>query len=268
MSDTEKSKNEASYAPSVGAVIRFWIGFLRWLPTLLSLTFVLIIFFLVLSVFTTIMQTGDSFNNALGNTFNNVGTFFSSLGGLPEMDLDTVKIPEVEPFNELSRLTTMRFNYANIVTISTEMPGLLQSLYGSSLALLAVGHIEAGVDLSQMTQENIAYNPETKTMTLTIPAATLQTCFLNTQETKVVQQVSGAFATNQPRLNDESRLFALRQFRDKALETNILSDAQAKAESVVKNFTETLINAQDEGVTVVVVSQAFAQDPVLPAECR
>ncbi len=231
---------------------------------------------LVIVVAIVVLAIAVNFSNSLSN---GIGTFFSSMGEMlaganttSEIDISQIRIPEVEPFNELSQLTTMRYNYANIVTISTEMPSVLQALYGNSLALVAVGHIEAGVDMGQLTREDMVYDGETRTLTLNIPAPILTACYLDVQKTYVAEQRTGIFAPNQPRLSDESRRYALLRFRDIATEEGIITDAQAKAESVVQNFASTLINVQvgegDPAVNVVVTTKAPLENAPLVETCR
>lgn len=255
-----------------GTLIAF-LFVLKWLGRMLfallpGIVAVAIVAFVVATMF----NASNMLGNAAGVLFSSWGAALLGSNTITPIDTSKITLPSVEPFNELSQLTTMRYNYANIVTISTEMPPALQALYGSSLALVAVGHIEAGVDMGQMTQEDIAYDGETRTLTLNIPAPTLTTCYLDTQRTYVADQRTGVFASNQPRLNDESRRYALRRFRDMAQEEGILADAQAKAEAVVKGFAETLVNAPLPAdavpVTVVVTTKPAPKNAPLVETCR
>src|SRR5690606_38453771 len=59
---------------------------------------------------------------------------------------NNIYVPDVERVQALSALTTTRYNYANIVTGQTQVPGLLDRLYGESLVMVAVVHIDAGID--------------------------------------------------------------------------------------------------------------------------
>jgi hypothetical protein len=268
-----------------GTLIAF-LFVLKWLGRML---FALLPGIVAVAIVAFVVATMFNASNMLGNvagvlfgiwgaallgskSFSSWGAALLGSNTITPIDTSKITLPSVEPFNELSQLTTMRYNYANIVTISTEMPPALQALYGSSLALVAVGHIEAGVDMGQMTQEDIAYDGETRTLTLNIPAPTLTTCYLDTQRTYVADQRTGVFASNQPRLNDESRRYALRRFRDMAQEEGILADAQAKAEAVVKGFAETLVNAPLPAdavpVTVVVTTKPAPENAPLVETCR
>jgi len=155
-----------------------------------------------------------------------------------------IYVPTVERVQALSQLTTTRYNYANIITGQTDMPAILSRLYGESLVMVAVVHIDAGIDVSQITEEDIVYDETTQTVTITLPAPTLQDCFLDEGESYVAQRQTGVFALPSPTLDTTTRRFALAQFRDKAIEDGILNDAAAEAVAVVSEFLGTVSEAQ------------------------
>lgn len=179
-----------------------------------------------------------------------------------ETDISGVFIPVVERINRLQELTTVRFNYANIVTSEREMPGLLNALYGDRQVMVAVGHIEAGVDLSSLTQDDITV--EDGVMTIQLPPPVIQECFLNENESYVVSRDTGIFAAAAPEFDSESRRFALQQFRVKAMEDDILAEAQSETALVVQEFIQLFIG--DEVMVQVEVAAPIADAP-LPDSC-
>jgi hypothetical protein len=173
-----------------------------------------------------------------------------------------IYVPTVERVQALSQLTTTRYNYANIITGQTDMPAILSRLYGESLVMVAVVHIDAGIDVSQITEQDIVYDEAAQTVTITLPAPTLQDCFLDEGESYVAQRQTGVFALPSPTLDTTTRRYALAQFRDKAIEDGILNDAAAEAVAVVSEFLGTVSEAQ----IIVNIEPATANAP-LPETC-
>ncbi len=205
-----------------------------------------------------LIATGATLNNFLGNFV----TLFRNSGIDPVTK--EVYIPEVEPIQQLSELSTVKYGYAEMVVSETNMPDLLSRLYGNSLVLVAVGNIRAGVDLSELTAEDIIYDEAANVLTLRLPAPRLQECFLNDNETYVAERRSGLIAPDAEQLDTESRRFAVRGFRDRAIEEGILQEAAQQAETVVQGFVESLT----DDVEVRVTTAPVAPDAPLPDSCQ
>lgn len=215
-----------------------------------------------------------SLMSSAGNVLSSVGGFFNdvarSLGGAPPTRI--IVLPQIEALQQLSDLTTVRFNYARVVTSSQEMPRLLSALYGNHLVMIAVGHIEAGIDMRQITADSIQLDESEGIIRLTLPPPRLLRCYLNEQQTEIVERSSGLFAASQPALDNESRRYALRQFRDLALqgignggeiERGILEEAQAEAERVVSDFL-LAFNTSAGTPRVIISSRQRAPPPPTP----
>ena len=139
----------------------------------------------------------------------------------------------LERIQRLSELTTTRFNYSQHVTTERDMPALLRPLYGERLTMNAVGHINAGIDMSQLRQENIDMTDGV--LTVRLPPPQLLDCILNAQETRVVGSSTGLF-TADSNIQEYTRRLALRHIRDVALEQDILGQANDYAESAVSDL--------------------------------
>ncbi|MFQ3660464.1 MAG: DUF4230 domain-containing protein, partial [Anaerolineae bacterium] len=206
---------------------------------------------------------------AAGSTLNNfiagVGDLFRGGGRAP--DLRGFTVPDVEPFTMLSALTTLSYNYSGTVGVSTDMPGALQALYGTSQVLVAVGSVEAGVDLSRLTADSLAYDEATRTLTITLPGATITNCYLNEQQTFVAQRTSGPMAPDNAQLETQARRIAIAQFLAQAQESDLLGEAQTRAETLVRQFGQALVSQAGQAVTVEVVS-APPDRETLPPTCR
>jgi hypothetical protein len=155
----------------------------------------------------------------------------------------------------LSQLTTTRYNYSLLVTSSREMPPILAGLYGESLSLIAVGHVNAGIDLSLLEAKDIV--EQDGRLVITLPPPTLQDCFFNEQQSSIVQRDTGIFAQPSTTLDNAARRYAIEQLRDAALADGILAEAQTQAALVITELVTAI------GVEQVQVNTA-PPDPNAP----
>ncbi|MCC6614688.1 MAG: DUF4230 domain-containing protein [Anaerolineae bacterium] len=137
----------------------------------------------------------------------------------------------LERIQALAELTTTRYNFSGLVTSERQMPPLLQLIYGERQVLVAVGTIEAGVDLRHLTSDSIQLVGNT--MQITLPPAQLQSCAIDESKTYVMQRDTGIFAPESLSLDSDARRFAIAQFRDQALESGVLQQAQDEARTVI-----------------------------------
>lgn len=196
-----------------------------------------------------------------------LGGVFSLFSGSPApLSIPAaIYIPPVERFQALAQLSVTRFNYARIVTGQQDMPPLLATLYGEGLVMVAVGHIDAGIDVSAMTADDIVYAQDEQQLTVFLPAPTLQTCFIDEQKSYVVSRQSGIFSSPMRNLESSTRLFALRQYRDLALEDGILDEARLQAEKVITEFVG-IVSGDD--LSIQIQFRDPAADAVLPESCE
>jgi len=206
-----------------------------------------------------LLASGLTLNNFLGN----LGGLFR--GGVP--DYSDVYIPDVEAVRELNQLTTIRRSYSHVVWSERDMPALLRALYGDRLVMVAVGHIDAGVDLDMLTEDDLTYDAETQTLTIRLPQATLQDCFLDESKSYVVERATGIFAAPLPDIDNNIRRYAVSQYRDFALEDNILVDAQKRAEESIRRSVM-LFNQNAEDLNIVLVSPTPDPNAPLPETCQ
>ena len=161
----------------------------------------------------------------------------------------------------LSDVVTTRYNYSSLVQSQRDMPGLLNALYGDKLLMVAVGHINAGIDMTKVTASNITRQGDS--MTIRLPPPQLLDCFLDEKASYIVSRDTGLFAKPAPNLDQEARRYAVAQFRDTAINADIYSEVQTHAQTVVQDFVTSL------GIKQVTV-QTSPPDPnaPLPDSCR
>jgi hypothetical protein len=189
------------------------------------------------------------------------GGILGLLGVANEPTVTSVTV--LERIQALAELTTQRYNFSSIVTSQREMPPLLEAIYGDRQVLIAVGYIDAGIDLASLEANAITITSDT--VNVTLPAPTLQACVLDENATYVAERETGIFAPDAPNLDSDARQFAVAQFRDQALETGILQDAEDEARVVI---TQVLLASNPAIQRVNIAFSPADADVELPTTCR
>ncbi len=125
---------------------------------------------------------------------------------------------------------------------------------------VAQGTIEAGINLAQVTAEDVSYNAATDTYTLMLPPAQLTSCRVDF--IRQYDRTTTACSVDW----DEARLLAnytsLVEFRDDALEGGILNRAEQEARLVLGNFVELLTGSNVE------ISFSPLDSTTIPPSCQ
>lgn len=164
---------------------------------------------------------------------------------------------------QMSTLTTTRYSYSSVVTTERDMPDVLKLLYGEKLVMVAVGYITAGIDMTRIKPEDVTIAGNT--LTVRLPAPALQDCFLDEGASYIISRDTGLFARSAPELDEESRRYAIEQFRNGALESGILLEAQSQAQIAIQQFIALLGNPQITSVNVL--TSEPLPDATLPQTC-
>jgi hypothetical protein len=181
-------------------------------------------------------------------SFLNVGTQMNAV-----LILERVQV--------LQQLATTRYNYSITITASREMPQVLQLLYGESLALQAVGQVEAGIDLSTLTENDVQQTAEG--WVIVLPAPVLLNCTLNESQTQIIQRDTGLFARASTGLDASARRYAIGNLRDRAIENGILTEAETQAKTTIENLGALLGNT----TLAVQTTPANPNVLVMPTTC-
>jgi hypothetical protein len=199
---------------------------------------------------------------------NSVAGVVDSITGIfnpSEIVYETVSTTLIlERIQDLSQLTTTRFNFSNLVRVKRDLPTILRALYTDRLQMVIVGHVTAGIDLAQMTEANFTQNGDI--LVIQLPAPQLQDCFLNEQESYVVDRDTGLFTTGSPELDGQARQFAVSEFRDAALEQGILAEVNEQAQINLESFLNSLpLDPSLSGFRILTTSPPT--NPPLPQTC-
>jgi hypothetical protein len=134
---------------------------------------------------------------------------------------------------------TAQLAKANI-TVGIEQRGLLDNnLCGYSGTYVAQGTVRAGIDMSQVTDDDVTYDESSETYQVSLPAAQLMSCSID-----FIDQYGGT-TTLCPGIDwDENRqlasYWALNEFKNDAVESEILSRAETQADQALGNFITSL----------------------------
>ncbi|MBC8100941.1 MAG: DUF4230 domain-containing protein [Armatimonadetes bacterium] len=189
------------------------------------------------------------------------GVFGWLTGNIP---VSTNVVTILDRVQALSQLTTTRYSYTNMLSSERELPPVLRALYGDRLIMVAVGHVNAGIDLSLLTTDDIT--TVENELVIRLPPAVLQDCFFNEQASYVVSRDTGVFSRPVADLDENARLYALGKFRDNAFEQGILADAQTQAETAVRELVGGVTGSQYRAIRITSDPQPAA--PVLPPTCQ
>ena len=165
----------------------------------------------------------------------------------------------LESIQEMSVLTTTRYNFSSLVTTERDMPPVLAALYGERQVLVAIGHVTAGIDLSLMGPEDVTIADGV--ITLHLPPPTLQDCFLNEGASYVAERDTGVFSRSAPQLEGQARQFAIQQFRDTAMQEGILGNVQQQATTALTEFIR-LLGIDGVSTVNIVTTEPDALAPV------
>lgn len=132
---------------------------------------------------------------------------------------------------------------------------------GFSANHVAQGSVEAGIDLTQVTENDVRYDEATNTYTVTLPRAQLTSCRIDF--IRQYERSTTVCAVDW----DEARLLAnyqaLNDFRTDAVEGGILTRAESEARVALSNFISALT-----GGNVNIVFESAEATPVVPASCQ
>ncbi len=145
----------------------------------------------------------------------------------------------VEDIQKLDRLDTVRMTQSVIVTKKTAGTEFRRFFTGEEVILVAVGDVEAGVDLSSLTEEGVRV--EEKTVTLRMPEPEISSVALDEEQTRLYDRDQGLLRPRADEtLVEEAREDAQGELLAAARQNDILSTAERNAEDTIRTFLTTL----------------------------
>ncbi len=161
--------------------------------------------------------------------------YYAPPGGLLHRTIDAPAI--VKEVQQLSEVVTVRYTVEKVVGLTEDK----RPIGSESILLMVQGRVLAGVDLSSLTQYDIAKIG--KSVKLRLPAARITEAFLDEKYTKVWDRHITwwtPWVPFNPDFEHKARLAALADVRKSALEMGILKQAQQNADTAIQKFLQAL----------------------------
>lgn len=180
--------------------------------------------------------------NTVGGIFDGITSIFSP----SQRVYQVMSAPMVlESVQGMGRLTTTRFNYSNVINMVGD--SRIAFLDKDNLTMVVVGYVDAGIDLTDLTEDDITITEDT--LTIQLPPPELHNCVLNEFESYVVSRETGLFVSAAPEVDAQVRQYAILQFKHAAVEDGIYHEANREAQVVLEPFLSMM--PLDEEVTQI-----------------
>ena len=145
----------------------------------------------------------------------------------------------VEGVRDLDRLATVRVTESIIVTRESGGDVLDRLFSGEKVLLVATGNVEAGVDLSEVGEDDVRVEDET--VTIRLPEPEVLSASLDEEETRVYDRdYSPLNLRPDDDLVEEARAEAEERIETAARENGILGTAETNAEQSIRAFVTAL----------------------------
>jgi hypothetical protein len=135
---------------------------------------------------------------------------------------------------QLKQLVTVRYHMQRVVGMrEPKLP-----VGEESILLIVEGEVDAGLDLSKITPDDIAVGND-RSVTLTFPAAQIVAAFIDEKGTRVWDRRITwwtPWVPYNPDLEHRARLEAIADLRKAALDGHILDEARKSAETALRDF--------------------------------
>jgi hypothetical protein len=139
----------------------------------------------------------------------------------------------------LGRLETSKYMMSTIIDLKRDPTNIWEEILGTdSLLLLAEGEVVAGIDMTQITKQDIVIQGDYVSMTL--PKPEILYSKIDNNRTYVYERVTGLFLKPDIELEGEARQLAEQAMVDRALEGEILEQAEANARMQIEAFLRAL----------------------------
>jgi hypothetical protein len=134
----------------------------------------------------------------------------------------------------LKELVTVKYSIQRVVGLKEEKVPLGEE----SILLMLQGDVLAGVDLGEVSQQDVRYSG-TRTISITLPAAKLFSVAIDEKQTKVWDRHITwwtPWVPYDPDLEHKARLEGIEDIRKAALSMGIVDQAQRNAETAIRDL--------------------------------
>jgi len=129
----------------------------------------------------------------------------------------------------LNRLETASMRVVHVSTITQSYEYVPDGLTGDQLTFLATGDVIAGIDLSQLKQEDV-HREGDGTIVVHLPPSQVLVTRLDNRESRVINRKTGLFRRADVHMEGRARQYAEQGIRNEAVSKGILNLASENAE--------------------------------------
>jgi hypothetical protein len=170
----------------------------------------------------------------VSNLTSDIGTQVAQiLHPTPTVLPDPVTI--INQIRPLARLETIQYTIEKVITAEVGQTALAP-LFGDRLLFVGHGYVIAGIDLSKIRSQDLAF--EDGMLMIHLPEAEIFVATLDNEKSYVYDRETGLLTHGDINLETTARQAAEDQIREAALEDGILDQAQTNAVT----FLESLLN--------------------------
>ena len=140
----------------------------------------------------------------------------------------------ITQIRQLKQLVTVRYSIQRVVGLTE--PAV--PVGAESILLIVQGEALAGVDLGELTPQDVRFS-DNRTVLIRLPSAKLLDTYLDEKQIKVWDRHVTwwtPWVPFDPELEHKARLQALDEVRSAALQMGILDQAQRNAETAIRDF--------------------------------
>ena len=165
----------------------------------------------------------------------------------PDTQINDRQPAVVLQMQSLARLETMNYTIEQVIEAEKGGNAFQDLLFGDRILLIAHGTVIAGVDLSQLTDTDVAVTAE-NAITVTLPASEIFVATLNNEATRVYDREQGLLSRGDAQIETEARQAAEASILQAACDQGILDQAATEAKTQIAILLQVL---EFETVTVV-----------------
>jgi hypothetical protein len=140
---------------------------------------------------------------------------------------------------DLSRLETAAMHVVHVSTISQSYQLVPDAIAGDTLTFFAAGDVIAGIDLSQLRDNDVRRDAD-GAIVLHLPPPQVLVTRLDNGESRVISRKTGMLRRADVNLESRARLYAEGGIRGEAVRRGILPMASQNAETKLAGFLHTL----------------------------
>ena len=129
----------------------------------------------------------------------------------------------------LNRLETATMRVVHVSTITQSYELVPNAIAGDELTFFAAGDVIAGIDLSQLKEDDVKREPD-GTIVVRLPTSQTLVTRIDNRESRVLNRKTGLFRRSDMNLESRARQYAEQSIRNEAMNKGILNLASQNAE--------------------------------------